>query len=79
MRSHKDSVSNMYPYPMKWSQRKVQYDQHNADEASSSGFIIKSVVTVNCKRPPFKQPLITAIMLIKGLGDLNTEVRFGLL
>ena len=27
----------------------------------------------------FKQPLITAIMLIKGLGDLNTEVIFSLL
>ena len=27
----------------------------------------------------FKQQLITAIMLIKGLGDLNTEVIFSLL
>ncbi len=90
---------------MKWSQRKVLfYDRHNADEASSSGFIIKFVVTVNFNRPlryctllhnssalywlryygssmflHFKQPLITAIMLVKGLGDLNTDVIISIL
>ncbi len=55
MRSYKDGASNtgMYPYPMKWSQRKVQfYEQHINAEASSCGFIIKSVATVNLKRLP---------------------------
>ncbi len=43
----------MYPYPMKWSQRKVKfYDQHKADETSRSGFIIKSVAAGNFKRLP---------------------------
>ncbi len=102
----KKTAFPMYPYPTKWSQRKVQfYDQNNADEASCSGIIIKPVVTVNFKRLPryctllhnnsalsclqyhgssvfshlYKQPRTTAIMVIKGIGDLNTEVMFRLL
>ncbi len=47
MPSYKDAASNIYPYSMKRSRCKVQfYDQHNADEASSCGLIIKSVITV---------------------------------
>ncbi len=50
--SNRDGISYMYPYSMKWSQRKKNSMTNNANETSSLGFIFKSVVTVNYKRLP---------------------------
>ena len=51
----KNVLSNMYPlFYAVVSEEKQFYDQHNAAEADSFGFVFKCVVTVNFKTLLFK-------------------------